>query len=148
MNINAIDRTGRKKVELLILEDDMFYSKLLAKKFKNFGNTPQIKDNFNLKIEEFNTPEDCLEKARSLVNNELPTIAFVDYYLGNGINGQHIIKLLVEQNEGIKIVMISQSERVIKKMKNVKNPTFTKVLKREHTPEICCMMLEQYIQNL
>lgn len=148
MKVASIDRTGKKRVGLLILEDDVFYSNLLAKKFKNFRETPGIKDNFKIKIEQFNTPEDCLEKAKSLEKNDLPTIAFVDYYLGNGINGHHIIKHLVEQNEGIKIIMMSQSERVVKKMKNVKNPTFTKVLKHEHTPEICCMMLEQYIQNL
>jgi ActR/RegA family two-component response regulator len=148
MKVAQRSRRGKKKVDLLILEDDIFYSNLLAKKFKNFRESPDIKENYKIKIEQFNTPEGCLEKAKSLMDNDQPTIAFVDYYLGNGINGHHIIKLLVEQNEAIKIVMMSQSENVVKKMKNVKNPTFTKVLKHEHTPEICCMMLEQYIQNL
>ena len=142
-------KNQRKEVGLLIMEDDVFYSNLLAKKFKDFRNTPEIKNKYKIQIEQFFDPEDCLEKAKSLESySDRPVIAFVDYYLGNGINGQHLVKLLVEQNEGIKIVLMSQSEKIIKRMRNFEKTEYAKVLKHQHTPEVCCMMLEQYIRNL
>ena len=138
-----------REIDLLIMDDDVFFNNLLAKKFDTFKNKPSITGKYNINISQFSDPDDCLAKVKGYNDAPVnkPTIAFVDYYLGNGINGQHLIKLLINQNKAIKIVLMSQSERVIGSSKTEDGETanYSRLIKREYTPEICCLMLLQFI---
>ena len=138
------------QIDILIMEDDIFYNNLIAKTIRNFQQKPEIKNRFNLTVNQYTNPDECLQKAKKYNNQNIISIAFVDYYLGDGINGKHLVNLLVERNKNIKIVLMSQSEKVIEKT-NVpmsESNRFVKILKHEYTPDICCTIIENYISNL
>ncbi|OFX20908.1 MAG: hypothetical protein A2041_05455 [Bacteroidetes bacterium GWA2_31_9b] len=138
------------QIDILIMEDNIFYNNLIAKTIHNFQQKPEIKNRFNLNVNQYTNPDECLKKAKEYNNQNIISIAFVDYYLGDGINGKHLVNLLVERNKNIKIVLMSQSEKVIEKT-NVpmsESNRFVKILKHEYTPDICCTIIENYISNL
>ena len=139
----------QKEVELLIMDDDVFFNNLLAKQLSKINELSQFKNKFKVSIHQYTDPFECLSKAKSHSNNGQHTIAFVDFYLGHGINGQHVIKLLTKQSRFIKIVLMSQSERAIGKpfTSNEEVPDYSRVIKRKYTPEICYLMLLQFCIN-
>jgi hypothetical protein len=82
-------------------------------------------------------------KSRELECND--TIVFVDYYLGNGINAGHIVKLLKELSCDAMVVLLSQSKSV----KEIANmiPYDYFVVKDRFAPALCGLYLQQYIEN-
>lgn len=139
----------QKEVELLIMDDDVFFNNLLAKKFSGFQELPEIKERYNISIHQYTDPFECLTRAKNHNHKGQFTIAFVDYYLGQGINGQHLIKLLTKQGMVSKVVLMSQSGRVIGKpdLSLKKVADYSRVIKREYTPEICYLMLLHFCIN-
>ena len=131
------------------MDDDVFFNNLLAKQFSKFNELSQFKDKYNVSIHQYTDPQECLTKAKNHNHNGQHTIAFVDYYLGHGINGQHVIKLLAKQSRATKIVLMSQSERAIGKpfQSDEEVPDYSRVIKRKYTPEICYLMLLQFCIN-
>ena len=139
-----------KNVDFLILEDDVFYNNLIAKRLGSLKESPDIKDKYRLKINQFSNAEECLQAAKDTLDSPKATLAFIDYYLGNGINGEHLINLLVDQNERIDIVLMSRSHRALEKsvFNKSNNKVYAKLVKEEFTPDICCIIAEQYIKRI
>jgi hypothetical protein len=73
------------------------------------------------------------------------SIAFIDYYLGDGINATHLIKILKEQAVDTTIVVLSNSSSVREKIASNYFDYF--VSKDNSTLPLCCLCLEQYIDN-
>ncbi|MDX9696573.1 MAG: hypothetical protein RBT49_12345 [Bacteroidales bacterium] len=140
----------KQLVEILIMEDDVFYNNLIAKTIFNLQQKPEIKTRFNFTVKQYTKPDECLQKAKDNNFKQPITIAFIDYYLGDGINGKHLVNLLLERNKNIKIVLMSQSERIIEKtcVPELENSRFVKILKHNYTPDICSTIVENYINNL
>lgn len=139
-----------KQINILIMEDDAFYNNLLAKKMRDLNQKPEINIHFDLNIKQLFHPDKLLRMVEE--NNKLNsiTIAFVDYYLGYGINGLQLVYLLQEVNKNIRTVLLSQSEKILTKIKvpSAKSHSFIKIHKHEYTPDICCAIIENYIYNL
>lgn len=141
---------AKQQVEILIMEDDIFYNNLIAKTIFNLQQKHEIKTRFSFTIKQYTNPDECLQKAKDYNFEPSITIAFVDYYLGDGINGKHLVNLLLERNKNMKIVLMSQSERIIEKTKipELENSRFVKILKHNYTPDVCSTIVENYINNL
>jgi len=139
-----------KDINVFIMEDDIFFNNLLAKKIVALNNKSDIKNRFNLSIKQFSKPGDFVQVIENNKNADTPTVAFIDYYLGYGINGMHLVYLLEEINKDIKVVLLSQSEKIIKNTRfpKIKNNSFIKIQKHEYTPDICCAILENHMNNL
>lgn len=135
----------KKKINVLVIEDNEYYNQLLTKALKQSIHILQPKGNFQLVLHSFTNSLDCLQKIRSrdLVNND--TIAFVDYYMNHGVNGDHIIKLLREQNSETMVVLLSQSKSIEEKSR-LKNGNFF-IRKDSSAPALCCLYLEQFVEN-
>ncbi len=135
----------RKTINVLVVEDDEYFNKLLGSTLKNCMGSDHKKRSFRFRFHLFKNADDCIRKIRSLDLSENDLIAFVDYYLGDGINGTHIIKILKELTFNCTAVLLSQS-------KGVKEKTYPGlydyfVLKDKSAPALCCLFLEQYLDN-
>jgi hypothetical protein len=127
------------------MEDNKYYNNLLSAALRQ--KISKIQDRFNYKIvlHSFTDSEKCIKKIKSneLLQND--TIAFVDYYLGDGINGSHIIKILKEQSREVMVILLSQSRAVGQRPNPVKYDFF--VAKDSSALALCCLYLEQFADN-
>jgi two-component SAPR family response regulator len=139
-----------KEVDVLIFEDDHYYNDLLAKQLNDLNQNPKINQNFQVRIRQVFDPEHFLKEADPVLEKDKQTIAFIDYYLGSGITGTELSGKILELNETVKIIILSQSEEVIHRLRNAKprNNMYTSLVKYEHTPEMCCIIVENYLKNL
>jgi len=139
-----------RDVNVLIIEDDHYYNDLLAKRIKQLKNKPAIKDRFRLKVRQVFEPDQFLTRQDRRKDEIGSTIAFVDYYLGSESNGLQVSDRLAGMNDNIRIVIMSQSEEVIRNLEKTVPPArlYTNIVKHEYTPEICSIIVENYINNL
>lgn len=134
----------------MIIEDDHYYNDLLAKRIRSLKNKPDINDRFRLKISQVFEPDQFLDRQGKGIEKNDRTIAFVDFYLGSGRNGLQVSGWLADMNEDIKIVLMSHSEEVIQELEKAGSAShhYTNLVKHEYTPEICSIIVENYINNL
>lgn len=139
-----------RDVNVLIIEDDHYYNDLLAKRIRSLKNKPDINGRYRLKIQQIFEPEQFLDKKDNGMEQSGRTIAFVDFYLGSGRNGLQVSGKLADMNEDIKIVLMSHSEEVIRELEQSGSDAnlYTNLVKHEYTPEICSIIVENYINNL
>lgn len=137
--------TMKKTINVMVVEDDEYFNMLLGNTLKNCTITDHKRRSYRFRFHSFLNADECVRRIRSLdlANDDL--IAFVDYYLGDGINGTHIIKILKDLTFNCTSVLLSQS-------KGVKEKTYPGlydyfILKDKSAPALCCLFLEQYLDN-
>jgi CheY-like chemotaxis protein len=135
----------KKTINVLVVDDNEYYNSLLSKILQQSKPSSNLKGKFQVVLHTFTDSLECIRMIKSgeLLQND--TIAFVDYYMGNGINGAHIIKLLKEQNHQTMTVLLSQSKAVEEKS-NLVHPDYI-VMKDTLAPALCRLYLEQFIEN-
>ncbi len=76
-------------VIVLVVEDNEYYNSLLSRTLQKSGNNLQLKHDCQVKIHSFTNAGECISMIMSgdLGNNDI--IAFIEYYIGNGITGGH-----------------------------------------------------------
>jgi hypothetical protein len=135
----------KKTVRILLLEDNEYYNGLLLQELKNCGKDDRFSQNFRFMFHSFIDAGELIMRLKSRDFNDNYSIAFIDYYLGRGINGSHIIKMLKEQSAKTTIVLISQSKSVINRIDPSSYDYF--VTKDNSTAALCRLCLEQYLEN-
>ena len=141
-------KTKRFEIDIIVLEDNNYYRYALLKELKNcilvYPGSNYIKFNFHQYAGAIDFIND-FKDDRFLGRN---VIAFIDYYLGDGINGKHIIKRLKENNCSIKTVLISQSNNLkyLYRKSGDRGNEIDFVAKDEYTLPICSLILEQFIE--
>jgi CheY-like chemotaxis protein len=135
----------KKTINVLVVEDNEYFNNLLSKVLQQSVHAIQPGRNYKLVLYSFTDSLECVKKIKSRELENKDTIAFVDYYMGNGINGAHIIKLLKEQNHDAVTVLLSQSKAVEEK-NNLNHPDYI-VMKDTLAPALCRLYLEQFIEN-
>ncbi len=135
----------KETIKVLVIEDNEYYNNLLSNAIQQSVNPMLFKGKHQLVLRSFT---DANEYIRKIKSNELEcndTIVFVDYYLGEGINAGHIIKILKEHCSDAMVVLLSQSNSVREKSNLVPYDYF--VVKDKFAPSLCGLYLQQYIEN-
>lgn len=135
----------KKSINVLLVEDNEYYNDLLSQVLKSSERFIQGRADQQLMFYSFTDHRECIRKIRSGELNLDDTIAFVDYYLGKGINGGHLIKILKDANRDTTAILISQSKDVVEKTMVNHHDYF--VVKDETAPALCLLHLEQFIEN-
>lgn len=139
-----------KELEVLIIEDDLYFNNLLAKRLNNLNQDPRINLHYQVRVRQVFDADQYIDQADPSMEKDRQTIAFIDYFLGQGATGVELSEKLLALNDQVKIVIMSQSEEMINKLRNAKprNNMYTSIVKYEHTPDICCIIVENYLKNL
>jgi len=135
----------KKIINVLVVDDNEYYNSLISKILQQSKPSSNLKGKYRVVLHSFTDSLECIRKIKSGELMQHDTIAFVDYYMGNGINGAHIIKLLKEQNHQTMAILLSQSKAVEEKS-NRAHPDFI-VTKDTLAPALCRLYLEQFIEN-
>ena len=134
-----------KTINVLVVEDNEYFNNLLSKILQQSNHSTGFKGKCRVMLYSFTDSLECIRKIKSGDLMKHDTIAFVDYYMGKGVNGAHIIKLLKEQNTGTMAVLLSQSKGVEVKS-SLAQPDYI-VMKDNLAPALCRLYLEQFIEN-
>ncbi len=135
----------KKIIHVLVVEDNEYFNNLLSKVLQQSIRSDHAGKNYKLVLHSFTDSLECVKKIKSRELENMDTIAFVDYYMGNGINGAHIIKLLKEQNHDTMTILLSQS-KAIEEKNNLNHPDYI-IRKDTMAPALCRLYLEQFIEN-
>jgi hypothetical protein len=137
------------QVIILIIDYDTFYSNLIAQKLKEIKPTNAIEQKFDILIQKYNsdTTNVFFYNYEQNVKNKL-TIAFVNQAIINK-NGQFKLKKLTNTFNNLKIVLMYDEESSYTKALN--SPTkrnFARITKNSFAPEVCSIIVENYLKNL
>ena len=142
-------KNSTQKIDIIILEDNDFYRTALQKELKKTSQNFSPGDKFSFDFHVYSKAGDFLQDIRNEKFNDRNTIAFMDYYLGDGLNGGHILKILKGSNKRMKIILFSQSQNVIYSLrkKTDLNRDIDFIVKDQYTLAVCSLFLEQYIES-
>jgi hypothetical protein len=138
-----------KKLNIIVMEDNKIFNSILSSALQqHIHRRKHLVKNSEVKVYSFTDPDKCMEVIRS-DNFNGSSIAFLDYYLGKGTNGMHLIRLFKEKNNEIKFVVLSQSDQVVNQLLSDGQITSNgHVIKKDiYAPDICCVLLEDFIQK-
>jgi DNA-binding NtrC family response regulator len=135
----------KKRINVLVIEDNEYYSNLLSNAIQQSLNPILIKGNFQLVLRSFTNAAEYIRKIKSGELECDHTVVFIDYYLGEGINAGHVVKVLKEHSCDAMIVLMSQSKTVREKSDQIPYDYF--VTKDRFAPALCGLYLQQYIEN-
>jgi response regulator of citrate/malate metabolism len=135
----------KETINVLVIEDDEYYNNLLSNAIQQSISSILLKGKHQLVMRSFTDANEYIRKIKSGELECNDTIVFVDYYLGNGIDASHIVKLLKELTCDVTVVLLSQSKSV----KEISNmiPYDYFVVKDRFAPALCGLYLQQYIEN-
>jgi CheY-like chemotaxis protein len=137
--------TMRQTINVLVIEDNEYYNDLIFNALQQSTHFFQRNLKYNLVLHSFIDSEECIRKIESHEFTDNDIIAFVDYNMGNGITGDHIITLLRKENNNIVAILLSQS-KVSNDQSIITNHDFL-ITKDTFAPALCCLYLDQYIEN-
>jgi hypothetical protein len=81
----------KKKFNIIIMEDNKIFNGILRKALQqHLLRKKYLTRNSEVNLYSFTDPDDCIETIRSQSFNG-SSIAFLDYYLGKGTNGLHLL---------------------------------------------------------
>jgi hypothetical protein len=138
-----------KKLNVIVVEDNKVFNRLLSQSLlKHLQNRKYLVRNSDVKLYSFTDPDDCMKHISS-DKNIGRSIAFLDYYLGKGTNAMQLLNCFKEKNNEIKFVVLSQSDQIVNTLlldeqMNVDGHVIKKDI---YTPDICCILLEDFIQK-
>ncbi len=126
----------------MILEDSNFYNNLLTRQLEKYTNAIAMDKKCDFEIRSFTSPPDFVR------NLEVDTdIAFVDYYLGNGITGSEIIKKIKLHCKDCKIIIISQSQSVKASILTLNEGAKDYVYKDNYALSNSCFIVEDIVNE-
>jgi hypothetical protein len=139
----------KKKINIIVMEDNKVFNGILSKALhQHLIRKKNLTKNSDVKMFSFTDPDEFAETIRSDKFNG-NSIAFLDYYLGKGKNGLHLLKIFKEKNNRIKFVVLSQSDQIVNKLMNSRQMDLDGyVIKKDnYAPDICCILLEDFLQR-
>lgn len=133
---------GQKVFKIAILEDSELFNDILTRQIEYFTRTLAMERNFTFEIRTYTSPSDFV---RNLKNDT--DIAFVDYYLGDGVTATEIIHKIRERCWDCKVVIVSQ----VRNIKTISIPlmdeTIDFIYKDGRALSRCCFILEDLVNS-
>ncbi len=128
-----------KDLRIAVLDDSSFYNKLISKQIESYTHGLALDRGFEFNIESYAHSDDFLRNLKPETD-----IAFVDYYLGNGVNGGDIMKLIQQKCENCKIVIISQARNTKTIVETLSNGASAFIYKDNKALAKTCFFVEHF----
>lgn len=97
----------RQLFRIVVLEDSEFFNDVMTKQLKRYARILSLNKGCDFDIESYTSASDCLRNMK-----EDTAIAFVDYYLGNGITAIDILRKIRRKCVDCKVIVISQVRNI------------------------------------
>lgn len=140
-------RRRNKKISILVVEDNEYFNAILTHELDIYARDLQIIRDFHYEIVNFTNVKKCIEAIKENKFGHTQVIAFVNYYLGDGINGAMVMKKLLAQNPENKVIIMSQTQNGKISGENKNLGAYEFIFKNNDAPFKCCLVLEQIISS-
>ena len=74
-------------------------------------------------------------------------MAFVDYYLGNGVTGSDVMRRIKQQAQNCKVVILSQTYSVKTALKTITEGAVEFILKDKLALSKCCFLVDDFVKG-
>lgn len=125
-----------------MLEDSSFYNNILTRQLERYTKAIGEDKNVEFQIQGYTSPTDFLRNMKEDID-----IAFVDYYLGNGVTGAQILKQVRKIAKNCKVIIISQSESVKASLLTLKEGAKDFIHKDRDALLKSCLIVEEVLNE-
>ncbi len=132
----------QKTFRILVLEDSDFFNKMLTRQLEHYTTILGMEKNCKFEIVSYTSATDCL---RNLKNDT--DIAFVDYYLGDGINGADVVQEIKERCWDCKIIVMSQVKNLKTTSISLAEGAIDFIFKDSNALPKSCFILEDIVNS-
>jgi DNA-binding NtrC family response regulator len=132
----------KHEFKIVVLEDSDFYNNLLTHQLKNYTDAIAQDKGYSFDIESYRNSNDCLRNIKPETD-----IAFVDYYLGEGINGIDVLKKIKEKCKDCKIIIMSQVTTLKTSIQTVNYGASDFIIKDRFALNRSCYIVEEIINE-
>ena len=130
----------QKVFRLMILEDNELFNDILTRQLEHYTAMLAMERNCSFEIHSYTSSNDFIRNLRNDTD-----IAFIDYFLENGITGSDIIKKINERCWECKIIIVSQIRNIRTKLLSDEAVDF--VFKDINALPQCCIILEDAVDS-
>lgn len=100
-------KTYRPNFNITILDDDIFYNKLIKNQIKGYFEDFGVINHCKFNVAAYDDQKDLLGHINSKTN-----VVILDYYLQNGTNAIDVMNKIKKVNKNCKFLIISGSQNV------------------------------------
>lgn len=145
-----MEQMHKMDIEVIILDDNTFYNYLIAEKIRKYALRPEVSWRYKFLIRCFETAGEYLRQSMDVSTGRRATVAFIDEKLAQKDAGRLIVRSLVSSGERLKLIFMVEREHGDNSHFNGGQEEYgsIKIHKHEFTPEICLILVENYIKNL
>ena len=134
--------TKEKTIKIVVLDDSHFYNKLLTKQIENYTKNIEYDKEYKFTIESYVHSDDFLRNLKEDID-----IAFVDYYLGEGVTGSDMIKQIKKQCKNCKVIIISKARNVKTTLDTVSEGAMAFIYKDKNALARACFFVDHIASN-
>lgn len=131
----------KKIIKIAILEDNDFYNKMITRRLTNYTSLLSLSSKYQFDIQSYTRPIDFMKK----IDPDLD-MAFVDYYLGDGITAKEILPYINKLCRNCKTVVTSKVQDMNTAIKPILSGATTFILKDKEAPFKYCLFIENEIR--
>lgn len=137
-------KTDSQNIRIVVLDDSDFYNRLLTRQLQSYTRTIAKATDYHFDIESYAHADDCIRNLKSDTD-----IAFVDYYLGNGVTAQDVIREISRNCNHCKVVVVSKSRNVFTEGKSLDQGASAFLYKLDkYTLQRSCFFVDELVQDL
>lgn len=136
---NKIMEKRKKKLKITVLDDSSFYNRIVSKQLESYTHALSLDRGFDYSISSYAHADDFLRNLKPDTN-----IAFVDYYLGNGVTGDQVMKQIHQKCDNCKVVIISQARNKLSAVDTIIDGATAFIYKDINALAKSCFFVEHY----
>jgi DNA-binding NtrC family response regulator len=133
----------KKNFKIAILEDSAFYNSVLTRQLRNYTDTLAIEKGYHFDIHSYTTTTDYLRNLEPDTD-----IAFVDYYLGQGVTAKEIMQEIKKKCDHCEVVVLSQERSVKTAHQTISDGAFEFIYKDIYALPKSCFAVENIINKI
>jgi DNA-binding NtrC family response regulator len=135
-------REHQKIFKVIILEDNELFNDVLTRQIEYYTTTLGMERDCLFEVHSYTSPADFIRNLRNDTD-----IAFVDYYLENGITGSDMVEKIRERCWDCKVVIVSQKRNLATASVHMTDETIDFVFKDNQALPKCCVILESIVDS-
>jgi FixJ family two-component response regulator len=105
--MKATEKPAIEKFKIAILEDNLFYNRLLKKQLDDYFENLGVLNNCVFSIKSYTNTNDFLENL-----SESTDVALLDFYLQDGETALKVMEKIKQKSENCKVIIISGIKNV------------------------------------
>lgn len=145
LNIHPDSMKVKEKIKILVMEDSEFYNAFITRQIKLVLDSIGYFHDLEFELIPYMDVNYCVSDIKSNRFNGAMTIAFLDYYLSQGLNGLKLSKMIKSISKRNKVVLFTQSDdfNLWKKLRS--SQALACLHKHEFTTSKCRDILEKIL---